>query len=133
MRYVFDASAIIRAVEVRPRESINVLKSQYTLDIAYYEIGNYIWKLYRRSFISDVNMYIEFFARVLSMMNVERVGLKGDIVDLALKLGLTYYDAAYVWLANKLGAKLVSEDKAVCRAYANCVSVNELFRNSGIG
>jgi predicted nucleic acid-binding protein len=39
-------------------------------------------------------------------------------VDLALKTGLTAYDASYLWLARRLGAELVTLDKELGRAAA---------------
>ncbi len=36
-------------------------------------------------------------------------------IDLAEKTNLTLYDACYLWLANKLGAKLVTLDKQLLK------------------
>lgn len=38
------------------------------------------------------------------------------VVELALRSGLTAYDACYLWLARHLGAPLVSLDKQLLRA-----------------
>jgi predicted nucleic acid-binding protein len=40
----------------------------------------------------------------------------GDVLELALKSGLTAYDASYLLLARKLGAELVTLDEALTRA-----------------
>jgi len=39
-----------------------------------------------------------------------------DVLELALKYGLTAYDASYLVLARKLGAELVPLDEALTRA-----------------
>jgi len=39
-----------------------------------------------------------------------------DVLELALKYGLTAYDASYLVLARKLGAELVTLDEALTRA-----------------
>ncbi len=39
-----------------------------------------------------------------------------DVLELALKYGLTAYDASYLLLARKLGAELVTLDEALTRA-----------------
>jgi predicted nucleic acid-binding protein len=39
-----------------------------------------------------------------------------DALGLALKSGLTAYDASYLWLARRLGAQLVTLDEALGRA-----------------
>jgi predicted nucleic acid-binding protein len=40
----------------------------------------------------------------------------GDVLELALKSGLTAYDASYLLLVRKLGAELVTLDEALTRA-----------------
>jgi len=126
VKYVFDASAIIKVVELRPTNAVKVLSDQYTADLAYYEIGNFVWKLYRRSIITDAKTYIELFTELLSRMRIEEVGLRTDVLEVAIGHGLTYYDAAYLWLAKQLDATLVTEDKELCRAYTPCISATQL-------
>ena len=126
MSYVFDASAIVRAVELLGSDSVDVLRGQYTIDLAYYEIGNFIWKAFRKGLISDTERFIELFTGVLAEMRVVRVGLRKEVARLAASLGLTYYDAAYLWLAHRLRLTLVSEDSELCRAYDRCIPVNQL-------
>lgn len=41
-----------------------------------------------------------------------------EVLDLAERSGLTAYDASYLWLARKLGAKLVTLDKKLEEADA---------------
>ena len=127
MSYVFDASALIKAVELAPTRVAKIVKGQYTADLAYYEIGNYIWKLYRKSVIRDLAPHIELFSRLLAIMKVEHVGLTQDVLDLATKREVTYYDASYLWLAEQLSAHLVTEDDVLCRAASKCLSVKDLI------
>ncbi|MGC9119098.1 MAG: type II toxin-antitoxin system VapC family toxin [Thermoproteus sp.] len=129
-RYVFDSSAIVKLVELSPKKSVELLDGQYTADLAYYEIGNYIWKLHKRSAIPDAAPYVEFFSRMLSLMSVERVGLRKEVADLAAERGLTYYDAVYLWLAQTLDVPLVTEDEDLCKAAAKCVKAAELLEGA---
>lgn len=39
MGLVFDLSIIIRLIELNPNKAVNILRMQYTMDLAYYEIG----------------------------------------------------------------------------------------------
>lgn len=39
-----------------------------------------------------------------------------EVADLAIRTGLTAYDASYLWLAEHMGAELVTLDKALQRA-----------------
>ena len=118
-------------MELEPKRAVEALEGQYTADLAYYEIGNYIWRLYRRSLIADVAPYVEFFERLLSMMSVEGVGLRREVEDLAAGRGLTYYDAAYLWLAERLDVPLVTEDETLCRAASRCLKAADLLREAG--
>ena len=63
-------------------------------------------------------------AFVASLALGRRLGIDLHSVDapavtrLALETGLTAYDASYLWLARRLGAELVTLDKALARAAA---------------
>lgn len=49
-----------------------------------------------------------------SRLGVEEIAVDHDrIVELALETGLTAYDSSYLWLARRLGAELVTLDKAL--------------------
>jgi predicted nucleic acid-binding protein len=52
-------------------------------------------------------------------LGVKKADVDQDaVVDLALASGLTAYDASYLWLARRLGAELVTLDRALARAAA---------------
>jgi len=54
---------------------------------------------------------------LLARMEIAEAEVNGsEIVELAEEEGLTVYDAAYLWLARKLGAELVTLDKTLARA-----------------
>jgi predicted nucleic acid-binding protein len=49
-----------------------------------------------------------------SRLGVEEIAVdQGGVVELALETGLTAYDASYLWLSRRLGAELVTYDKAL--------------------
>ena len=49
--------------------------------------------------------------KVLKFVRVEDLGLSREVLDLASKEGLTYYDAVYLYLSRDYGLQLVSDDK----------------------
>ena len=50
-------------------------------------------------------------------LGIEEIAIDhSDALKLALKSGLTAYDASYLWLARQLGAELVTLDEALGRA-----------------
>jgi predicted nucleic acid-binding protein len=55
----------------------------------------------------------------LADFRVEQVEVDQTAVsNLALETGLTAYDASYLWLANRLGASIVTLDKQLAKAAA---------------
>lgn len=55
----------------------------------------------------------------LADFRVEQVEVDQKAVsNLALETGLTAYDASYLWLANRLGASIVTLDKQLAKAAA---------------
>ena len=75
-----------------------------------YEIGNICLKKIRkdperRAFLVAGHRQFDDFG--IQLLPVER----GAVLALSERLGLTFYDAAYLWLAQDLGAELVTFDK----------------------
>lgn len=118
MSLVFDASAIIRLVELKPDKAVNALRNQYTVDLAYYEIGNYLWRISKLTAV-NVELLLKVFNNVIRFMNVVPIGLNGDVINLARRMNITYYDASYVYLTIKLNAKLVTEDRELIAKFPN--------------
>ncbi|MGC9153947.1 MAG: hypothetical protein ACP5GY_09530, partial [Vulcanisaeta sp.] len=88
MSLVFDASAIIRLVELKPDKAVNALRNQYTVDLAYYEIGNYLWKISKLTSI-NIESLLKAFNNVISLMNVISIGLNSDVINLARRMNIT--------------------------------------------
>jgi predicted nucleic acid-binding protein len=57
--------------------------------------------------------------RLRDRLAVEEVAVDHDgTLELAANTGLTAYDASYLWLAQKLGAELITLDKQLAKAEA---------------
>jgi len=64
------------------------------------------------------SLFLAWF-RARTRLGVQEVAVDSDaVLDLALTMELTFYDASYLWLARRLGAELVTLDKALHRAAA---------------
>lgn len=68
-------------------------------------------------------MFEEFFSEV----SVRRMPDMSDILELAARENLTFYDASYLIAAKKYGIKLVTEDRDLLR-FSECMSVEDLIR-----
>jgi len=112
MSYLFDSSAIFTAVT---RNVIEILPENYTIELVRYELGNILWKehvLQRRIGDKEVEELIKLIRDVLKLMKILSIECYEDvIIDLAGKLGLTFYDASYVFYTRKMDLTLVTEDE----------------------
>ena len=120
-RLLFDASAIYKLVREFPETAPVVLAEGSTISLAYYEVGNALWKeclLLKRISREEAEKSVDFLYDVLERMQVTQVG-SGEgstIMDAAFKLGLTFYDSAYLIEAKKKGIILVTEDSKLAKA-----------------
>jgi len=125
-KYLFDASAII-ALAVK--HGVGLLVDNYTVELAGYEIGNYLWKeIYLTKLLSrdDLPTLEKIFLKILKEMNVIRGWPpSAEVVNIAGELNLTYYDAAYIHQAKKLGLTLITEDTKLKEKAKKIIEVME--------
>ncbi|MFT3906712.1 MAG: type II toxin-antitoxin system VapC family toxin [Steroidobacteraceae bacterium] len=100
-------------IEARLRDAVLVAPR-----LIEYELGNTCWKKCRRyPELSDALR--ESFASLedlpLQLHDVDA----GAVLGVAQALGLTYYDASYLWLARQLRVELVSLDERLMSAAAS--------------
>lgn len=119
MRLVVDASAI--AALYLPEEgseqvekALSQARSLHTLDLAAYEVANVVWKHTRRGLLrqEEAAELVEEALRLLKTLEVHTYAeVLEDALRLALRHGITVYDAAYAALAEKIGGKLLTLDR----------------------
>jgi len=112
MNLVFDSSSIFAAIL---RNEVEKLVGNQTLEVARYELGNALWKQAKRNRDGLTERGLEQLAQVvtdaLNLLDVASVeSREKEVLELAIRLGLTFYDASYVYLASRSGATLVTED-----------------------
>ena len=54
-----------------------------------------------------------------------------NIINIALKNNISFYDASYIFVANKYGYILVSEDNDIRRSYEKTLTTNQLLERLG--
>lgn len=119
---LFDASCILTLVREIGGDATGILAKGSTLSLAYYEVGNAIWRecfLLKRITLDEASKVLEsVFAilRTMAIAKLEDEGLGVEILDVAGKLGITYYDSAYLTMAQRLGKTLVTDDEKLARA-----------------
>ena len=114
--YLLDSSAIARVLGGLKGEAVKTLDGKITLDLARYELGNVIWKqsvLEGRLSLEEAVDRAGSLAKIFELLEVRCVdsveGFEG-VMKLAVELGMTFYDAAYLYSAKKGRLTLVTED-----------------------
>ncbi len=116
--YLFDSSAIINILK---RGRADLFIDGYTIDLAYYESLNALWKEYKllhRIDESKLSVMVELVTQVIDVLpkiNVKDLSDAKHIVDLAVRESMTIYDASYLYVALKYKLTLITDDKKLRR------------------
>jgi len=98
------------------------------LDLTVYEVGNAIWKNYKRGTIVKIDAVVKVFEELLSLLR--RLSIEsevGEVMEMAIENSLTFYDAAYLYIAKRYGLKLVTEDQRLLK-FSETLNVKTLLR-----
>jgi predicted nucleic acid-binding protein len=116
---IYDASSVYRAIEIG---AFNKLLEGKTLDLAPYELGNVVWKEVTRNKISESEgvKLIKFISKVISLMDIVKVGTKNEVLKIAVDNNLSYYDASYLYASISMKDVLVTEDKKLLDRAIKC-------------
>ena len=118
MSYLFDASSIKNIIRHLRRDAAKVLSNNYVLDLTIYEVGNTIWKetiLLKYLVESDALTMYKDMLKIFSHMNIIKPKNPELVLNLAIKIRSTYYDAAYVVTASEEDLTLVTDDKRLIK------------------
>jgi predicted nucleic acid-binding protein len=108
---IFDSSAIISICGER---KIDKLLGGWTLNLAFYELGNAVWKqvfLHKTITIDEANTVLDPLTEVFTKLKKPKTEDALDILKIAVKETLTYFDAAYIQTAVKNNLTLVTDDE----------------------
>ncbi|MGC9131843.1 MAG: type II toxin-antitoxin system VapC family toxin [Pyrobaculum sp.] len=102
-----------------------------TVDIAYAEVANVVWKHVKMGRIpaSEAAYRVRLANKIISSAKVYRsIDLLEEAVETAVTHGVAVYDALYLTLAVKLGAKLATTDRSLAeRLGGQAISYIELL------
>jgi len=118
---LFDANAIYRLIREFPENAPDILAEGSTIDLAYYELGNALWKeclLLKRISSEEAKKSVDFLYAILERMQVVTAASSEGttVLDTALKSRVTFYDSAYLTEAKKSGKSLVTDDSKLAKA-----------------
>jgi len=111
MKHLFDSSSIINLCSER---KIERLLEGCTLNLAFYELGNAVWKqvhLQKALTQKEGSQALAALTEVYRQMRELHVEDTSSILNLAVEEGLTYYDASYLHAAINNDVVLVTDDR----------------------
>lgn len=117
---VVDASAVAAFIFVEPggEEILERIQGSQLASpgLLPYELANVCWKKIQRHPESRVGLLEAL--RTYERLGIAEQAVQADeVADLAVRLALSAYDAAYVWVAGSLGVELVTLDRRLEKAY----------------
>lgn len=129
MTFLFDSSAII---DLCSKRSADKLLEGWTLDLAFYEVGNAVWKqvyLFKTLTPDEGMTSLDAVTEVVKMIRKVPVDDFLETLRIAVEEGLTYYDATYLQAAIKNKKTLVTNDeklRVAAKKYVKTMTGDEL-------
>ena len=126
---LFDSSAIINLCGGK---RVDRLLKGRTINLAFYELGNAVWKqvyLYKTLDRRKAELLLNVLVEVFNKMEKVGEGSATEVLNLAVKEGLTYYDAAYLQAAINEKLILVTDDERLYdkgKKYISIMTSDEL-------
>jgi predicted nucleic acid-binding protein len=115
IKYLIDASSIAILLGKIKEKAVEFLEEASTLDLALYELGNFIWKectLKKMINRDEAIAKIKDLTEIIALMDVKKLE-KEDVIgvmQIALDLKLTFYDASYLHVAKSTDKILITND-----------------------
>ena len=119
---LFDASSVFTLVRELRGKAPELFFEGSTISLVYYEVGNALWRecyQLKRIVPEEAAKLLKSIFALIGTMDVallESGDLGVDILNLAVKLKITYYDAAYLKEAQRSSKILVTEDEKLAKA-----------------
>ena len=127
MKYLLDASALYPLVFELRDKILDYIDVFAALDLTVYEVGNVIWKEFRRGRIRNLDSISMLLEEIFNSLHIINIPFKfSELVKLADEEDITVYDAAYLYVSRKYGYKLVTEDRDL-KQYPEAIDIKKLI------
>ena len=122
--FLFDSNVIYKLIRETPDSALDKLMEGTTINLAYYELGNALWRecrFLKRISIEEAEKSLSLMYLMLARMQVAQVNCEkgNEILETAHKFNLTFYDSAYLVEAKRSSKILVTDDNKLVKAAEN--------------
>ena len=128
--YLLDTSALYPLIKTLKENLLDYTNIITVLDLTLYETGNTVWKEWKRGLIKNLDKVLLMIEEVLKEIN--KVSIQAEdiknITKIAVKNNITFYDAAYIYIAKKHNYTLVTEDKDLLKTYSKAITTKTLLK-----
>ncbi len=126
IKYLLDTSAIFNLIQAQGSAAEPILHESASLDLAYYELGNTVWKMRYRNLVSEKegNQLLADTLIVFEMLQILPYDLfhMADILTLSVRHSITFYDAAFFQAAIENELIFVTDDKKLKNASSSVLT-----------
>jgi predicted nucleic acid-binding protein len=91
-----------------------------------YEVGNVLWRENQQKKLKDPARITAIFSEVLSPLRKLEIDSLVNVLEIAIERHLTFYDASYLYLAEKENLKLVTADTDLLKKCKVAISIKEM-------
>ncbi|BCS93086.1 Exonuclease VapC9 [Metallosphaera sp. J1] len=129
-KYLFDTSALYPFIMelLKGKISFDFLSNIYILDLTVYEIGNVLWKDSKISNkIKDPVETMENFLNIIKKFNLISKIDYVKVLKIAIERDLTFYDSAYVYVAEENNLTLITYDEELLGKTKNAKKLDEII------
>lgn len=139
MTYIIDANALLNITRELKGDAVDILENELTVTLASYEVGNAMWKecnLLDELDPEKASEILDFVGTMMEHMEVvslREARLLEKTLQTAYEKKITYYDSAYLTIAEKRGEVLVTDDgdlrKVAIKADVETVSSAQMIED----
>ncbi|MBS7288912.1 MAG: type II toxin-antitoxin system VapC family toxin [Candidatus Freyarchaeota archaeon] len=114
------------------RGAASLLPRLLILDLTNYELGNIVRKEYRLGHVKNWESVMERWAKIIGELPTYSVEVEHlrEVEKIAVERELLFYDATYIYVAEKLNLKLITEDEEILNKCKNSIALDKFLKQS---
>jgi predicted nucleic acid-binding protein len=91
-----------------------------------YEVGNVLWRENKQGKLKNPRKVAIIFSEVMAPLQKMAIDSVADVLAIAIERNLTFYDASYVYIAEKKTMKLVTQDTDLLKKCKVAIPIDKM-------